>query len=317
MTTENVRQLDQVTLNPDPASRSKDGNKGSRRGQRSWDGQRRPVNAELASVGRSVSRGSSSERESPLVSSRERPPPKSLSRGSKGSWRPRRSYAGSAIHGQAAGSVDATLLESNTNSSTSVSEFGMDYDQAAERGRIRDFYAQNGYMPAPREPLGALRRRLRVIRRLGLEHPSFHRETMDRFTRLAVNIFKAKGALVSIVAKDRQLFLSEIGFNRSRMELDIAICSHTIIGTGKQCMIVPDAKEDWRFRSNPLVDQGNGPIRFYAGAPLVVGNGSKSAIIGSLCVVDSQPRDFSKEDQLLLQDLAECVVSEVSTPSGK
>ena len=222
--------------------------------------------------------------------------------------------SGSVTVGQFVGSVNGAILESNTNSSCSVSQFEIDYDVAADKARVRDFYEKHGYMPAPRQPPEATRRRLRVIRRFGLESPNdFHRRLIDRFTRLAVSIFKSKMSIVSIVGKDRQTFLSEIGFDGSWTELDVAFCSHLILGSGQNCLIVPDAEKDWRFRKNPLVEEGKGAIQFYAGAPLVVGSGSKAAVIGSLCVLDDRPRDFSKADQALLTDLAECVITEVGT----
>lgn len=127
-----------------------------------------------------------------------------------------------------------------------------------------------------------------------------------------LSIFKTKMAIVSIVGKDRQTFVSEIGLNKDWTDLDVAFCSHTIMGSGEQCMIVPDANRDWRFKKNPFVGEGSGPIQFYAGVPLVVGSGHNTAIIGSLCVIDDKPREFSKDNQSLLRDLAESAVREVS-----
>lgn len=196
----------------------------------------------------------------------------------------------------------------------SGSSFSVDapVDMAVERKRVQDFYKQHGYMPAPRQPRDVARRRLRVIRRLELDSPSpTLKATLDRFTRLATSVFKTSGALVSIIGKDKQYFLSQIGLGTDSTEFDVAFCCHTVMGTGQQCLIVPDAAADWRFRRNPLVANGRGKIQFYAGAPLKFGEGQKTAIIGSLCVIDTKPRSFSVEDQNLLKDLAACVVSEV------
>ncbi len=302
VTSDNVRRLDRAQQRNGSAEREKKNSAGS-------GGRRRNTSrAALASVGHTASLSSSSEEGKPRVSSRQRRP---TSGGSRGSVRSRLSKVGSVnlIHG----SIDAALLESNTNSSTSVSQFEFDYDHAAERTRVREFFDAHGYMPAPLQSPGSIRRRLRVIRRLGLENPeSYHRKTLDRFTRLAINIFKTKMAIVSIVGKDRQTFVSEIGLNKDWTDLDVAFCSHTIMGSGEQCMIVPDANRDWRFKKNPFVGEGSGPIQFYAGVPLVVGSGHNTAIIGSLCVIDDKPREFSKDNQSLLRDLAESAVREVS-----
>ncbi|KAL7420450.1 hypothetical protein Q5752_004400 [Cryptotrichosporon argae] len=183
----------------------------------------------------------------------------------------------------------------------------------AERERVTRFYNEHGYMPAPSQPPDAARRRLRAIRRLGLDNPDdIHHDTLDRFTRLAVSIFSTRMALITIVGVDRQIFLSEIGFGASWSELDISFCCHTIMSDGKSgsCFVVPDPVNDWRFAKNPLVSAGT--IGFYAGAPLRIGKeGKKPAVIGTLCILDDKPRDFRPEQARLLQDLAECVVSEL------
>jgi hypothetical protein len=212
-------------------------------------------------------------------------------------------------------SVVGEYLVGSGSGSSGSSKSGapdMDYDPSAERARVKEFYETHGYMPPPRQTPDAIRRRLRVIRRLGLDTPNdTHRETMDRFTRLAVGIFKTKMALVSIVGTSKQLFLSEIGMGQTWSEVDISFCAHSIIGSGKECMIVPNAAEDWRFKKNPFVNEGKGDIQFYAGAPLKFGSGNKMAIVGSLCVIDSEPREFGEDDRKVLSDLAVCVVSEV------
>lgn len=209
-----------------------------------------------------------------------------------------------------------SVLESATGSS-SLSHQDMTYDYAGEQDRIREFFETNGYLPAPRQSPDAVRRRLRVIRRLGLEKPDKqHRTVLDRFTRLAVSIFKTKRALVSIVGRDKQVFLSQIGFGAAKgTTFEDAFCCHTILGGSNSCMVVPDAAKDWRFAKNPLVREGEGLIQFYAGAPLRVGKGAKAAVIGSMCVIDDEPKGsdaFGEEEKRLLQDLAECAVSEVS-----
>lgn len=303
LTGNNVNRMDR-------SQKEEHSNKGSRLGSSVGKTFRRrrkmhADHAELASLKNSASQGSSPEEDAtpaaPAV--RRQRPPYTRSRGSLTS-------SHSVLREGKEISVDEALI---TRSDRSVSSLSIEFDPTDEPARVRQFYEANGYMPAPRQPADVVRRRLRVIRRLGLENPDqLLRDSLDRFTRLAVSIFGTKMALVSIVAKDRQLFLSEIGFDRDWTHLDVAFCCHTIMGTGNQCLIVPDAAKDWRFRSNPLVDNGKGAIQFYAGAPLKVGSGSKSTIIGSLCVIDAKPREFGERDKALLQDLADCVVSEVS-----
>ncbi|WVQ84282.1 hypothetical protein IAT38_006434 [Cryptococcus sp. DSM 104549] len=235
---------------------------------------------------------------------------------SRGSWASRHSVSpqGSRLNLGDTASLDGALFESGTNTSTSVSQVDLEFDQAAERARVSEFFEANGYLPAPRQTPDAMRRRLRVIRRLGLDTPEmFHRDTLDRLTRLSASFFKTRCALISVVGKNKTIFLSEVGFGQNWTELDYAFCSHTIMtpGSGETCMVVADAAKDWRFRNNPFVAEGAGPVQFYAGAPLRVGHGNKEAVIGSLCILDDKPREFGEEQRRLLKDLADCVVSEL------
>ena len=72
-------------------------------------------------------------------------------------------------------------------------------------------------------------------------------------------------------------------------------------------MQVPDALQDPRFADNPVV-AGPPRVRFYAGAPLAAPDGS---LVGSLCVVDSRPRELDQQQLILLRDLADLVQAEL------
>ena len=74
-------------------------------------------------------------------------------------------------------------------------------------------------------------------------------------------------------------------------------------------MVVPDARLDSRFHDNPFVT-GDPHVRFYAGCPLTMPDGST---IGTLCVIDSQPREFGKDDRALLSDLTRMVEQELKS----
>lgn len=118
-------------------------------------------------------------------------------------------------------------------------------------------------------------------------------------------MFDVPIALISLVDTDRQCFLSSYGLDLKETPRDISFCGHAILGD--DIFTVPDATLDIRFSDNPLVkDTPN--IRFYAGCPIIVPNGSK---LGTLCLIDHSPREFDEEDKTLLRDLAHLVEQEV------
>ncbi|NKB36649.1 MAG: diguanylate cyclase [Gammaproteobacteria bacterium] len=147
--------------------------------------------------------------------------------------------------------------------------------------------------------------RLTTLRALGiLDSPPD--EHFDRITRLAKKLFEVPIALISLVDENRQWFKSCIGLNVSETGRDISFCGHAILGS--DLFIINNASEDERFADNPLVL--NEPyIRFYAGCPLKAPNGQK---LGTLCIIDQEPRSFDKSDLEALVDLASMVESEIA-----
>lgn len=130
-------------------------------------------------------------------------------------------------------------------------------------------------------------------------------ERFDRITRLARRMFGVPVALVSLIDADRQWFLSSFGLEAKETSRDISFCGHAILGD--EIFTVPDAALDPRFNDNPLVTDAPN-IRFYAGCPISVPNGSK---LGTICLIDQSPREFDDEDKVLLRDLARLVEQEV------
>lgn len=130
-------------------------------------------------------------------------------------------------------------------------------------------------------------------------------ENFDRICRLAAAYFNVPTVLVSLVEKDRQWFAARIGFPSPQTPINQSFCAHTIRQTG--VMQVVDACLDPRFMANELVTADEG-IRFYAGAPLVTRDGYA---IGSLCIIDKLPHQLSHAETLVLQDLAEMVISQI------
>ncbi|MHA7272925.1 PP2C family protein-serine/threonine phosphatase [Arthrobacter sp. TMT4-20] len=131
-------------------------------------------------------------------------------------------------------------------------------------------------------------------------------EGFDRITRLAQKLFGVSAASVSLIAEDRQFLKSIAGnleVNGPRAE---SFCTHTIMTP--DTLVVEDAEEDDRFRTNPYV-VGLPNIRFYAGQPL---QGPGGHNIGTLCISDQEPRAFNGEQEKVLQDLAAIVQREIN-----
>ncbi|WP_242128834.1 PAS domain-containing protein [Sphingobium sp. Sx8-8] len=108
--------------------------------------------------------------------------------------------------------------------------------------------------------------------------------TLDQITAFAAALCEAPIALVSIVEERRQRFLARTGLDAEETPRDESFCAHAMMGDA--IFVVPDASVDPRFADNALVT-GAPFIRFYAGAPLIDGDGVP---LGALCVIDGKPR---------------------------
>ena len=145
--------------------------------------------------------------------------------------------------------------------------------------------------------------RLQALRSLRLDDQS--EERFDRVTRLAAEIFKAPIAFVSFIERDRQWYKSRIGLPVVETPRDVSFCAHAILG--EDTLVIPDTHEDPRFADNPLVT-GNPFMRSYMGQPLRAPDGEK---IGTLCIADHEPRNFTPELAGVLHRLAALVEQEL------
>jgi len=134
-------------------------------------------------------------------------------------------------------------------------------------------------------------------------------ERFDRVTRLARQVFGTQIALVSLVDADRQWFKSRQGLDATETPRDISFCGHAILDD--KIMVVNDAIGDQRFCDNPLVC-GDPNIRFYAGYPISAPDGNR---IGTLCIIDPEPRQVSNEQLQLLRELGRMVEEELIATS--
>lgn len=131
-------------------------------------------------------------------------------------------------------------------------------------------------------------------------------ERFDRVTRLAKRLFNVKIACVSLVDEHRQWFKSAIGTDVRQTSRDISFCGHAILND--ELFYISDTTQDSRFANNPLVTEPP-HVRFYAGQPLHAPNGQ---LMGTLCIIDDQPRQLTDEDKLALKDLAMMVEGELA-----
>jgi GAF domain-containing protein len=122
-------------------------------------------------------------------------------------------------------------------------------------------------------------------------------DRFDRLTRIAKRTFDVPIALISMIDTSRQWFKSRGELSVCETSRDISFCAHAILND--DILYVENALKDERFFDNPLV-VGEPKIRFYAGCPLRM-NDFK---MGTFCLIDSQPREFTQEDRQLLRDLA-------------
>ena len=121
----------------------------------------------------------------------------------------------------------------------------------------------------------------------------------DALARLASHTFAAPIAVVAMMDSERLWFKSRLGLDIPELDRKVAFCAHAIMRP-EQPLVVPDLSQDNRFAHNPLVAQPP-HVRFYAGAPI---RDSDGRALGTIAVIDAQPRQFSAEQRLALSDLS-------------
>lgn len=129
-----------------------------------------------------------------------------------------------------------------------------------------------------------------------LDTPAEH--YLDTLVQLTQDLSRVQTVLISLIDQDRQWFKARVGLDASETRRDISFCGHAILSTDP--LVVPDARQDERFADNPLV-LGPPFIRFYAGQPLHAANGQP---IGTLCMLDPQPRTLRESEMAHFQQLA-------------
>lgn len=154
-------------------------------------------------------------------------------------------------------------------------------------------------MPHPRQP-----ERLAALQRLEiLDTP--REEVYDEVVELVSDLCDVPIAVINLIDEHRQWFKAEVGLGVRETPLETSICAHVILEPG--LTVIPDTLADDRLRDNPLCyDEPN--LRFYAGMCLETAEGLP---IGTLCVLDTRPRDLSPRQRKILTVLGRQVMRQI------
>ncbi|OUM39433.1 hypothetical protein B8W73_13155 [Arthrobacter agilis] len=123
-------------------------------------------------------------------------------------------------------------------------------------------------------------------------------ERFDRITRQARDHFGVSSASITLITEDLQVVKSVVGPLGQDLPRSLSLCARTI--EQDRTLVIADASTDPEWRDHPLV-AGGPELRFYAGHPVCTAHGWR---IGTLCLMDDQPRTFSENDAQALRRLA-------------
>jgi hypothetical protein len=131
-------------------------------------------------------------------------------------------------------------------------------------------------------------------------------QSFDELVKMASDICGTPIGLVSLVDEKRQWFKAKHGLPAAETSREISFCGHAVV-SADSLFVVPDSFKDERFAENPLV-LGPPNVRFYAGAKLVSDSGHA---VGTLCVIDHQPRELSRDQRKFLEIISHQVVAQL------
>lgn len=130
--------------------------------------------------------------------------------------------------------------------------------------------------------------------------------SFDNLAKLCAKIFNVPISLISLVDAERVFFKANIGMGTAKeANRGKSLCALAVLNT--DITVFQDALKEPCLIANPNV-AGNFGLRFYAGAPLITHDGF---LIGTLCIIDKQPRSFSKQEEEILSGLATAVMDQI------
>lgn len=127
---------------------------------------------------------------------------------------------------------------------------------------------------------------------------SLPEESYEHIVRVASALCDTPIALISLLDREQQWFKAKMGVDAAYTERNMAVCDHAI-RSPQELMVVGDVDLDERFMDNPILKEVG--ARFYAGMPLVTKEG---AAIGTVCVLDHEPRQLNYYQRQALESLA-------------
>ena len=152
--------------------------------------------------------------------------------------------------------------------------------------------------------------RLRALERYDILDTE-REQAYDDFTALAAHICGTPMALIGLIDNRRQWFKSTVNMDGDETPRELTFCAHTLVDN--KLLVVPDTFQDHRFHDHPSVI-GAPKIRFYAGAPIVTADGYG---LGTLCVIDDQPRTLTAEQTGALEALSRQVMAHLELRRAK
>lgn len=123
---------------------------------------------------------------------------------------------------------------------------------------------------------------------------------LDVFAQAAGLMADCPVSLIAMMEKDEQAIQSCVGLSLDRVDRKLTVCQYTIMTD--EMLVIPDTLQDERTADNPLIQEGK--IRFYAGLPLL---DEDAVALGTLCVIDFEPKTLSAKQVDSLKKLAEAV----------
>ena len=156
------------------------------------------------------------------------------------------------------------------------------------------------------------RERLDALRRTGLLDNGSD-PTLDRLTDMARKVVAAPVALITFIDADRQVFVSSPGLaepwaSRGETPLSHAVCTHAI--THREPLVLNDVRRNEELGDSPAVTELE--VIAYLGIPLITDGGH---VLGALCAIDHEPREWSAEQVELVETLAQAVVAHIDQAS--